>query len=164
MVKLMTHNANRIRAAVGGVSPEAARWAPTPDSWSILEVLNHLYDEEREDFRVRLDYILHHPGEPWPPINPQGWVTERGYNQRDLAESLRGFLDERQISLAWLEGLRQADWDTPCQTPFGTMQAGDMLASWAAHDLLHLRQLVELHRALLVQSAQPYAMDSAGPW
>lgn len=33
---------------------EQARWKPTPDKWSMLEVVNHLYDEEREDFRQRL--------------------------------------------------------------------------------------------------------------
>ena len=33
------------------VSNEQARWKPGKDRWSILEVINHLFDEEREDFR-----------------------------------------------------------------------------------------------------------------
>ena len=32
-----------------------------------------------------------------------------------------------------------------------------------AHDLLHMRQLVELHRALTVLKADPYCVDYAGP-
>ena len=70
LLSQMIEDAARVGALVQGVSDQQARWKPDPDSWSILEVLNHLLDEEREDFRVRLDYTLHRPGEPWPPIDP----------------------------------------------------------------------------------------------
>ncbi len=45
-------NAERISALVRGITIQDARWQPEPGTWSILEVVNHLYDEEREDFRV----------------------------------------------------------------------------------------------------------------
>jgi len=89
LILQMADNAQSIRALAGGVLEEQARFKPDPDSWSILEVVNHLLDEEKEDFRVRLDYTLHRPDEEWPPIDPQGWVTAREYNERDLGESLR---------------------------------------------------------------------------
>jgi hypothetical protein len=44
----MAQDAERIRGLVGDVSDEQARWKPGPDQWSVLEVVNHLYDEERE--------------------------------------------------------------------------------------------------------------------
>lgn len=160
----MAHNAARIRRLASDVSEAQARWKPAPDSWSILEVVNHLYDEEREDFRVRLDYILHHPDRPWPKIDPEGWVTGRGYNQRELEPTLDNFRQERQNSLAWLRELSEINWQAACQTPFGQMTAGDMFASWVAHDLLHLRQLVELHWAYTVSQLQPYKVDYAGRW
>ena len=62
-----------IRELAKALSPEQARWRPAPGQWSVLEVLNHLCDEEREDFRQRLDLLLHHPGEPWPPVDPETW-------------------------------------------------------------------------------------------
>ena len=46
----------------------------------------------------------------------------------------------------------------------GRITAGDMFASWLAHDLHHLRQLVELQRAYTEHQVQPYRMDYAGPW
>ena len=46
-----------IQAVLAGVDAEQARWKPDADSWSILEVVCHLVDEEREDFRTRLDHI-----------------------------------------------------------------------------------------------------------
>ena len=114
--------------------------------------------------RIRLDIILHTPEQPWPPINPTGWVTERAYNQRDLAQSLQSFLEERQKSLAWLKGLEKPDWQSSVTAPFGKVSAGDMFAAWVAHDLLHLRQLVELHWAFMLREVAPYKVDYAGEW
>ena len=58
-----------IRALVAGVTAEEARPRPAPESWSILEVVCHLGDVEREDFRQRLDIILNRPDEKFPPVN-----------------------------------------------------------------------------------------------
>ncbi len=130
----------------------------------MLEVINHLYDEEREDFRVRLNLILTEPEKSWPPIDPEGWVSQRRYNDRDLEGSLKAFLSERDRSIEWLHSLGDPDWDATCRTPFGVMRAGDMFASWVTHDQLHMRQLVELHRQLTAKLAQPYHFDYAGSW
>jgi hypothetical protein len=151
-----------IAALVGQAPAEQARWKPSPLAWSILEVTNHLADEEVEDFRARLDLTLRHPGEPVPPIAPQRWVMERAYNDRDPGESLARFLAERQRSLDWLRSLAAPDWSSPSARP--ELRAGDLLAAWVAHDLLHLRQLIELHYAWLAERAAPSAVDYAGPW
>jgi hypothetical protein len=37
-----------------GVTEAQARWKPAPEEWSILEVINYLCDEEREDFCLGL--------------------------------------------------------------------------------------------------------------
>ena len=142
MIDRMAANAGAIQQLVVGVADDQARWKPAPDAWSILEVVNHLADEERDDFRTRVDLTLHRPEVDWPPIDPVGWVTQRDYASRDLADSLAAFLDERARSLAWLRGLDAPNWENEHRHPiFGGMKAGRLMASWAAHDLLHLRQL-----------------------
>lgn len=157
-------NAQAIRALVAGCSAQQARWKPDATSWSVLEVINHLLDEEREDFRARIDAALYRSEELWFRINPPGWVTERGYNQRELEPSLQGFLEARAESLEWLRGLGEVDWAQEHQAPFGTIRAGDFLAAWVAHDVLHMRQLVELKWAYLVQEVAPYDVEYAGEW
>jgi hypothetical protein len=91
-------------------------------------------------------------------------VTERQYNQRDLEKSISQFLQERENSLKWLGTLGEPDLSVAIEGKFGRMRAGDMLMSWVAHDLLHLRQLVELHYAYHKQQAQPYDVGYAGDW
>jgi hypothetical protein len=158
-------NAPAIVALLQAVGDAQARWRPSAEQWSALEVICHLYDEEREDFRARLDLTLHHRGAPMPPIDPQGWVAARGYQSRDLREVLSAWQEERRRSLAWLRGLESPDWQAPCGSPhlYG-MLAGDVLAAWAGHDLLHLRQLVELQWGYQRAMALPYSPDYAGDW
>ena len=105
IVSEMEGNAQAIRALVVGCSDHQARWRPDAASWSGLEVINHLLDEEREDFRSHLDQALHRRDQTWSPIDPGRWVLERGYDQRDPEESLSGFLSAREDSLVWLRGL-----------------------------------------------------------
>ncbi len=72
---ILAVNAGVIEKLTEGVTLEQSRWKPDPDRWSILEVINHLYDEEREDFRLHLDIMLNSPDQPWPSIDPMNWVT-----------------------------------------------------------------------------------------
>jgi DinB family protein len=164
IIERMRANAVAIAALARDVGDAQTRWKPSADAWSLLEVVNHLYDEEREDFRTRIDYVLHRPGEQAPPIDPEGWVTARAYNQRDLRESLDAFLRERDSSLEWLRDLQNSNWDAEYQAPWGVLRAGDLLVAWLAHDHLHLRQLNELHYAYLAQQAAPYSVEYAGDW
>lgn len=156
-----------LAALARAFSDAQTRVRPAPESWSALEVLCHLYDEEREDFRVRLDWTLHRPGEEVPPIDPQGWVTAHDYASRDPWATLDAFLEERGRSLAWLRGLHDPDLERSVNHPglaqYG-VRAGDILSSWVAHDLLHLRQLIELRYAALAAAAAPYNLRYAGEW
>jgi hypothetical protein len=158
-------NAESIRRLVEGVSDEQARWKPAPGKWSILEVVNHLLDEERDDFRTRLDLTLHHPETAWPGIDPEGWARDRRYNERNLGESLERFLTERRRSLEWLRGLETPSWNLSRTHPVaGELRAGDLLSAWLAHDLIHIKQLARLHYDHQAARLAPYKADYAGRW
>jgi DinB superfamily len=149
---------------IKAVSPEQGSWKPAPDKWSILEVVNHLYDEEREDFRQRLQFVLADPAQPWPKIDPRNWVTERAYLERELNSSLTSFLEEREKSLGWLRQLTNPNWENSKEGPNGVLSAGDLLASWLAHDFLHIRQITRLHWQYVGTISEPYQTAYAGPW
>lgn len=80
------------------------------------------------------------------------------------ARTLSEFLAERERSLAWLAGLSAPDWSSEYQASFGPITAGDLAASWAAHDLLHTRQLLELRRVRLLALTAPHRTQYAGDW
>lgn len=142
VIARLAHDAEAIAALCAGVSAEQARWKPAAEQWSVIEIVNHLADEEVRDFRTRLDLTLHRPEEAWPPIDPPAWARDERYNERDLAVSLARFRGERGRSIEWLRSLRRPDWGAVHRHPqLGEMRAGDLLLSWLAHDLLHVRQL-----------------------
>jgi len=161
----LSANADVFAALVVGVGDEQARWKPEPAQWSILEVVNHLADEEVDDFRTRLDLTLHRPKAEWPRIDPQKWAVERRYNERDLAESLARFLARRADNVTWLAGLQAPNWEQAHQHPrFGPIRAGDLMISWVAHDHIHIRQINRLHREYLVASLPGNSPEYAGKW
>ncbi len=163
LIAQMEHSAQTIRALVREVSDQQARRRPEPKAWSMLDVLNHLAHEEVHDFRDRLDLVLHRPREAWPSGHTARGVTEQS-RQRRLDQALDTFLSAREESLAWLRGLETPDWDAACEAPFGEIRAGDVMAAWAAHDLLHLRQLIELRWVTLGDDVDPYSVRYAGSW
>ena len=153
-----------IRALLTGITQEEARVKPNAEAWSILEVVCHLHDVEREDFREHLDCILHRQDEKWHEIDPQSWITSRKYNEQNFAEMQEKFFAERKNSLEWLGGLQNPDWEKVYTTEYHAFSAGEMFSCWAAHDNLHIRQLVELRRLRLEHVTKPYNIEYAGDW
>lgn len=153
-----------IQFLLAGITQEEAQAKPSPEAWSILEVTCHLRDEEKEDFRARLDCILNRPETAFVMIDPQAWITERKYNEQNFEQAREAFLERRARSLEWLKGLAGVDWETTHSDQYGSVTAGEMFASWIAHDNLHTRQLVELRRARIETITKPYPIEYAGDW
>jgi len=170
-VQELGSNISAIEQAVAGASVEQSRWRPDAAEWSILEVIHHLLDEERFDFRPRMLHLMSGDPSPWPSIDPAGWVTLRRYNDQDFAQTVVKLRDARRDSLAWLReltgsnGASAVDWSAAYgHGPLTGLRAGDLLASWAAHDLLHLRQLTALKYAYGQAQLAPYRTRYAGSW
>jgi hypothetical protein len=147
------------------VSTEEARFKPPSGAWSILEIVCHLADEEVEDFRPRLAAMLERPQGEWAPIDPERAAISRRYNEQDLGAVITRFSAERAASVAWLGLLGGADWSASKQHPSaGAMTAGDLLASWAAHDALHLRQIAKRLFELAQRDVPGASTAYAGEW
>jgi hypothetical protein len=154
-----------VSALVLGFDDEAWRRRPDDVSWSLLEIVHHLLDEEKEDFPLRLRLVLDDPAKPWPPIDPEGWVVSRGYNLAEPAAVLHDFVEARQFNLRWLESLEDPAWDNAYEHPLaGSLGARRLIRCWRAHDLLHLRQLLRRRWQLLEQGLDPGELDYAGRW
>ncbi|MHB1356968.1 MAG: DinB family protein [Anaerolineae bacterium] len=164
LIRQLASNVHAIHALVETVPDVQAQWKPDTDTWCLTEVMGHIYNEERGDFRPHIKGLLSDPSQPWEASN-QPWVVVEDFHQ-----ALEGFITERQASIAWLKTLESPDWNVKAEMTFGpanepmTLSAGDVLVSWVEHDYLHIRQINELLHAWNAREALPYSVDYAGGW
>jgi uncharacterized damage-inducible protein DinB len=125
---------------------------PAPGEWSALNCLQHLVDAERLVFPVRLQAFL--AGQDFTDFDPNQPHGSESQTPEQLAAAFAGM---RQESLVRLRHVKDEDLERTLQHPrFGTVRLGEMLHTWASHDLMHT---VQAERALM----QPFMLGS-GPW
>jgi len=164
MINGLARSGRALADLFDGIPEAALRRRPVPERWSPLEILCHLVDEERDDFRARIQSTLEDPEAEWPGIDPAAWVTERAYNEKDPQVALTSFRMERAESLTWLAGLEAGVLESVYHHPkLGDLSVGDLLAGWAAHDLLHLRQLCNTLLDVMDEDAAPFSTRYAKP-
>lgn len=164
IIQELENNQTVFAGLLQNVPTEMPLWRPQAEHWCLLEVVCHLYDEEREDFRQRIKSVLDNPKQKLLPFNPVAWVKERSYIEQDYQEKANAFINERAASIAWLRSLDKPHWGNTYQHPsLGPMSAGLFLANWLAHDQLHIRQINRIKRAFL-QNTCKFDLSYAGNW
>ncbi len=132
--------------------------AEGPDTWSPFDVVGHLIHGERTDWMPRVQHILQHgDAVPFPPFDREAMlVASKGVSLAALLDTfgrLRAESLDRLVAL----GLTDADLARRGRHPeFGVVTMGQLLATWVAHDLGHVRQIVRV-------MARQYS-DAVGPW
>lgn len=111
------------------------------------------------------DLILFHPDDKWPQISIERWRTERKYNEKDLEESVNRFMSERGESVKWLLALKAPNLEL-VHSGNGfrgePLKAGDVIASWIAHDLFHIRHLSLLRWYVLNEWSGSFSPKHSG--
>ncbi len=163
IIDALERHAGAFEAAFRNAPVAERTFRTAPGKWNLHEIICHLHDEEREDFRTRVKHILDGRQDPMPPIDPPGWVKERDYEGQPYDDVLDRFIAERRQSVAWLRGLQAPAWDHTYRHPkFGEWTADFLLANWLAHDYLHLRQISRV-KYLYLKSLSG-GLDYAGDW
>lgn len=144
-VKQLQSNKNVIFHLLNGSTEQEFKWKQTPAKWSLLEIICHLYDEEREDFRTRFMNVVETPDERPPSFDPVAWVTERKYAEQNFEEKLSFFLLEREKSITYLGKLKNPNLEQGYNYgDYGLVNGSFFLANWIAHDHLHIKQISRL--------------------
>lgn len=129
-----------------------------PGSWSPFDVVGHLIHGERTDWMPRVEHILRFGDTtPFPPFDREAmFVESRGLALDRLLDEfsrLRAGNIDRFLALK----LTDADLARPGRHPeFGAVTMGQHLATWVAHDLSHIGQVVRV-------LARQYS-EAVGPW
>ena len=163
--RMLAAHSVTIAALTGDLTDAGAAERYGIDGWNAKEVLGHLYDEERYDFRVRVFQTMTAPQSALPAIDPEGWVTAHNYAGQPFATLRDGFLLERRNSIASLEQYDRTNWQQPLNLPhLAELTAADILWAWVAHDILHIRQLTAWRYAMIAAQAQSHRIGYAGDW
>jgi hypothetical protein len=160
----LSRNKEIFNALLFGKNRNEYLYKPATDKWCMVEVLCHLVDEEKEDFRTRVEYVLRNPLETLPTFDPTVWPETRNYLGQDFNKKLDEFLTERVKSTDWLKGLVEPKWKNANHHPeAGPRSAEYFLANWLAHDYIHIRQLNRLAFEYL-QKDSNNVLSYAGNW
>ena len=164
IIKELDNNRRVYENLLDDVPKEMISWKDDLKRWSLLEIVCHLYDVEKEDFRARVKSVLNDPTQALTPIDPVGWVKDRNYADQDYDLMVFRFLKQRKISVEWLNSLKDPPWKNSFNyASLGNMSAELFLSNWLAHDHLHFRQIVKLKFDFL-KDVSGHKLDYAGNW
>lgn len=163
-IKTLNQNHSVFKSLLENKREEEYLWQPTPNKWSLKDIVCHLLDEELLDFRFRTKHALNTPSETLPPIDPEGWVVTHNYASKEYSKTLTEFLVARSESVTWLKTQITGKWDNICNHPqLGPISAKQFLNNWLAHDYLHIRQINRYHYHYFQANADTN-LDYAGNW
>jgi hypothetical protein len=131
----------RLARLIQGVPAAKLRKRPSPDKWSVKEILAHMADTEMVGgFRMRL--ILGSPGTPIAGFDQDAWVTSGHYEKRDPRKSIEQFRVLRAANLALLKSLTPQQWKHyGMHSERGEETIEHIVKLFAGHDLNHLKQI-----------------------
>ncbi len=127
-------------------------------TWTVYDVIGHLITGEKTDWIPRTNLILQY-GDSKPFEKFDRTAQERDSRGKSLGELLDEFTLLRSRNIAELRALKLTEGQLALRgrhPALGSVTLGQLLATWAAHDLTHLHQISRV-------MAYQYR-DDVGPW
>jgi DinB superfamily len=119
-----------------------------PGKWAIRDVLAHLADSELVGgFRLRM--VIAHDRPSLTGYDQDLWANRLRYTEVDVQAALEQFAVLRRANLRLWQNLGPGDLDrVGVHGERGEESLGHMRKLYAGHDLLHLRQLERIRKAV----------------
>jgi hypothetical protein len=158
VIAVLTRTPEAVRALLEGLPDPWVEANEGEDTFSPRDVVGHLIHGEKTDWVPRIKRILN-DGENAPFVPFDRFGFREAIRDTSTKELLAEFASLRAANVAYLEGLSLAPKDLSrrgLHPELGPVTLGQLLATWAVHDLNHVGQAVR------VMSRQ---YDRAvGPW
>jgi hypothetical protein len=129
-----------------------------PGTWSPFDVVGHLIHGDRTDWLPRVEHMLRHgDAVAFPTFDREAmFAASKGLSLSELLDTFGRLRTENLDRLVAL-GLTDAGLARRGRHPdFGEVTLGQHLATWVAHDLSHVGQVVRV-------MARQYS-TAVGPW
>lgn len=141
---ILEHTPARISQLLGGRSSRELQARPSPDRWSIAEIVHHLADSEIV-FAYRVRRILSTPGAPIEAYDQDAWSRAQHAGDSDAHASLALLRALRGAMLALLRRLDDEELDRyGLHAERGRESIRHLIRLYAGHDRNHLAQIERL--------------------
>ena len=149
-VRILGQTAAALERFLEPLPPETVKRPEAPGKWSIGTVVQHLADSELVGgFRLRM--VLSHDRPAITAYDQDLWANRLHYTDADVREALEQFTVLRRTNLRLWKDLSPADLARVGRhAERGEESLEHMRRLYAAHDLLHLRQLDRIRSGLTI--------------
>ena len=117
-------------------------WKPSPDRWSIAEVIAHMADSEANTY-IRFRRMIAEPGSEVLGYNQDAWADNLFYNKSDVNEMLELFGMFRNATVKLLKNfdINSLKENFILHSENGKMMFDDLLKTYADHVTVHVKQI-----------------------
>jgi hypothetical protein len=134
-------------AALYGLAPDELDWRPSPEAWSVRDVVHHLEDAELTG-AVRLRRLLTEDAPMLPAFDEEVYRQRLGYAARPVEPALDAIRAAHATTAELLERLSAEDWARAgTHSEEGPYPPGRWLAFHATHTHDHAMQIRRLRLA-----------------
>jgi len=132
---------------------EMWRFKPSPDRWSIHEIVVHIADSEANSY-VRCRRFIAEPGQSVMAYDENRWAELLRYHEQSTQEALELFKWLRLKSYRLIQSLPEAVWSNSVFHPeHGNYTLDDWLDIYERHIREHVRQMQANYEAWIGQRA-----------
>ncbi|MAT41052.1 MAG: hypothetical protein CL609_01840 [Anaerolineaceae bacterium] len=130
------------------ISLEESKAKPIKDEWSIVEIISHLYDVDKEVNIPRLKKLKSSQEPFFTAINTDDWAVIKNYQENQFPKIFNLFIQTRLELIDEILSLSEEDWaKTISHTVFGPTTVLEIIKFIAQHDRIHIQQI---HKTLTV--------------
>lgn len=116
-------------------------YKPSPDKWSIKEIIIHMVDSEINGY-IRCRKIIAENGSTIMPYDQDAWADKLHYMSRSIDTNLELFRIIRIVNYSLLINLPEESWDNYIIHPeSGNMTLQDYLKIYVDHVEIHTNQM-----------------------
>ncbi len=156
-LKSMAKTARRLERLLQRFKATKSKWdqRPSPQKWSIKQVLNHLADHEViQGARWRMVAAMEKP--PIASYDQNAFTAAQDLKRASAKDLVRAFRQAREANLAFLARLGPKVWEkSGMHAERGEETMADMTWRAAGHDRIHEAQLARTLEELATAKARP---------
>ncbi len=157
MLAILARTPGTLAALLEGLPENLINATEGAETWSPYDVIGHLIHAERTDWLTRTRHIVAGEMRPFEPFDRNAQFSAS--QSRNIGELLATFAELRRENLAELATMNLTSEDLGrkgVHPDFGEVALGQLLATWAVHDLDHVGQIART-------IAKVYT-EAVGPW